>query len=594
MKLLPIIVTIAILSGCASAPPRPVSIARGDYSTTQAYITKLIQHEMKKNSVEGLSIALVDDQHIIWAQGFGYADEENHIPATADTLYRVGSVSKLLTDTAAMQLVEQGKLDLDQPLKNYIPNFSIKSRYPGSADITPRLLMTHHSGLPRDQLKGFMTTNPAPFTELVDDIRDEYTAYPPNLIVSYSNIGISLLGNAIQNQSGMPFADFMKQSLLIPLGMKNSSFDTGLSASSFMAKGYRGRSVGAEPALRDVPAGGLNSSVNDLSRFISMVFAGGTADGHQIIQDKTLAEMLRPQNTSVALDFDTRIGLGWWLDPKGKPQLMNAGTVASHNGATDLFWSQLFILPEQKLGVVVLSNSSTAGNVVSHIGIEVLSLALEVKTGIHQPEQIMIQPDKKPLTTAEIHEYVGDYTTLVGFAQITACGDRLCAHAADHNFQLIRGEDGLFRLNYSLLGIFHINLGFLGQVGVSRRAVAGRDLLIAHVGDRKFLAGQRIEPIPNLAPWRHYLGDYEITNLGAEHKLVDHIKLVEEYGYLFIEVTAADPLANKARMILKPISDYEGILLTQLGDGGETVRVEQQDGEDRVLFSGYQFRKIVR
>ena len=112
---------------------------------------------MKKNSVTGLSIALVDDQRIVWAEGFGYADQEKKIPATADTLYRVGSISKLFTDTAAMQLVEQGKLDIDQPLKKYIPNFSIKSRYPDTAEITPRQLMTHHSGLPRDRLKGFMT-----------------------------------------------------------------------------------------------------------------------------------------------------------------------------------------------------------------------------------------------------------------------------------------------------------------------------------------------------------------------------------------------------------------------------------------------------
>lgn len=118
MKLKTLILPFVLLAGCANAPQRPASVTRGDYATTREYVTRLIQHEMKKNSVEGLSIALVDDQRIVWAEGFGYADEAKNIPATAYTIYRVGSISKLFTDTAAMQLAEQGKLDIDQPLES--------------------------------------------------------------------------------------------------------------------------------------------------------------------------------------------------------------------------------------------------------------------------------------------------------------------------------------------------------------------------------------------------------------------------------------------------------------------------------------------
>ncbi len=592
MKLLPALLTVALLSACASAPPRPASIARGDYTATKEYASQLIRYEMKQNAVEGLSIALVVDQRVVWAEGFGFADEEKAIPATADTLYRVGSISKLFTDTAAMQLAEQGKLDIDQPLQKYIPNFSIKSRFANTAEITPRQLMTHHSGLPRDRLKGFITASPAPFATLVDDIHDDYTAYPPGLMTSYSNLGISLLGVAIQNQSGMPFADYMQQSLLVPMGMTNSSFDTGLSASPLMAQGYKGRKVAVEPSLRDVPAGGLNSSVNDMSRFISMVFAGGAAGGHQIIQEKTLQEMLRPQNSAVALDFDTRVGLGWWLDAKGKPQLKNGGTVAAHNGATISFHSQLYILPEHKLGVIVLANSSTAGGVVEHVAIETLASALEAKSGIHQPEPVKIQTDKKLPTPEEVHEFVGDYTTMIGLAQISACGDGLCAQTADTKFDLVHGSDGLFRLKYSLLGLIPIDLGFLGQVGLSRRTLDGRELLVARVGEQEALVGQRITPPPNLEPWRRYLGEYENTNLGTDHKIIDRLKLIEERGYLFVEVTAADFPTGK--ILIKPVSATEGILLDSLSDGGETLRVVQQDGEERMVFGGYLFKKIAR
>ena len=594
MELFSIILAIGILTGCATAPPRPTNIAHSDYATTEAYVSKLVQYEMKKNSVEGLSIALVDDQRIVWAKGFGYADQEKNIPATADTLYRVGSISKLFTDMAAMQLVEQGKLDIDQPLKDYIPNFSIKSRYPGSVEITPRQLMTHHSGLPRDRLKGFMTTaSPAPFTELVEDIREDYTAYPPNLIVSYSSLGISLLGIAIQNQSGVPFADFMKQSLLVPMGMKNSSFDTGPSASMLMAKGYRGRDAADEPALRDVPAGGLNSSVSDLGRFMSMVFAEGKSGNQQILKEETLSEMLQPQNASVPLDFNFRVGLGWMLSTLGTSTIQNGGVVAHHSGATALFQSQLYILPQHKLGIVVLSNSSTAKQTVDHIATETLQLALEAKTGIRQPEHHEIQADSKPLSFETVQQYVGDYTTLAGFARISACGKRLCADVADRHFDLVPGADGLFRFDYTFLGIFRVDLGTLGEIGISQRRVEGRKLLVARIGDQEMLVGQRIEPKPAPDSWRRYLGEYEIANQGADYKFVNHIKLVEDGGYYVIEMALADVPAGKMRVILKPLSESEGILLGSLSDGGETVRLVQQDGETHMLFSGYQFKKIV-
>ena len=118
-----------ILAACGGSPPRPDSVARNDYESFKPYVEKLIRHEMDANAITGLSIALVDDQRIVWAEGFGYADKENRKPASAETIYRVGSISKLFTATAAMQLAEQHKLDLDRPLQDVLPEFSIRSRF---------------------------------------------------------------------------------------------------------------------------------------------------------------------------------------------------------------------------------------------------------------------------------------------------------------------------------------------------------------------------------------------------------------------------------------------------------------------------------
>jgi len=586
--------TSLLLSACTSAPPRPTSITHNDYTFTETYVKNLIQYEMKKNAVTGLSIALVDDQRIVWSEGFGYADQENKIPASAGTLYRVGSISKLFTDTAAMQLAEQGRLDIDQPLHNYLPGFSIKTHFQNTPEITPRMLMTHHSGLPRDRLKGFMTPHPAPFTELAADIREDYAAYPPNLIFSYSNLGITLLGNAIQNQSGIPFAEHMRQSVLAPLGMTNSSFDTGLSTSLLMAKGYQGLEPAIDPPLRDIPAGGLNSSVSDMSHFISMMFAGGTYGDHRILKAETINEMLRPQNTDVPLDFNFRVGLGWMLSTLGVSTLENAGTVAHHSGGTLLFRSQMYILPEHKLGVVVLSNSSTSGQMVDHIASETLSLALQAKTGILQPEHSKPLADDKPLSAETEQDYVGNYTSMLGFARVYKHKDGLRVNAAGRDFDLIRGTDGLLRLDYSLFGIFHINLGSLGDIGLSRRTVNGRDLLVARVGSQEMLVGQRIPSYPNPGAWQRYLGEYELTNSNDDYQFTNHMRLMEERGILLVETTPTGAKGEKIHTPLLPISDSEGLLLGSLGDGGDTVRIVKINGEERLMSSGYLLKKIVR
>jgi CubicO group peptidase (beta-lactamase class C family) len=149
LKKITLFIVMLSLISCAAMPPKaPDFQAKGDYSDLKEYMTWFIQKEMKDNDIVGLSIALVDDQKILWQQGFGYADRENKIDATPETLYRAGSISKVFNGMAAMKLVEAGKMDIDRPLSTYLPEFKIKSRFGNTDGITPRTIMTHHSGLP--------------------------------------------------------------------------------------------------------------------------------------------------------------------------------------------------------------------------------------------------------------------------------------------------------------------------------------------------------------------------------------------------------------------------------------------------------------
>lgn len=585
---------VILLTGCAAVPQPPTGIARGDYIATQAYATQLIAHEMDKYKVPGLSIALVDDQRVIWAQGFGFSDKEREILASADTLYRVASISKLFTDVAAMQLTEQGKLDIDKPVQTYLPSFSPQSRFKPVTPITLRQLMTHHSGLPRDQLKGFHTTTPQSLDEFTATLRSTFVVTPPDYTFSYSNLGLSLLGDVVQTIAAKPFAQHMHDAVLIPMGMRNASFNTQPADSPLMAKSYRGRETAPEMPLRDVPAAGLNASVNDLSRFMSMVFANGqagTANETRILKPESVADMLRPQNTEVPLDFNFKVGLGWMLSTLGTSTLENAGPVAHHGGSIGGFRSHMYMLPEHKLGVVVLGNSSTAGSVVDHVATETLKLALEAKTGIKQPQPTQMAWANTPVPTDLLKQIAGDYTTKLGLVQVRVDGKKLHALLAGKTFDLRLRTDGLLGMDYTLLGLIHINLGELGKAGLALRNVNHRTVLVARIGKQEMLVGERLTPSANLGTWMKRLGTYEITNLENDPKVAKRIALVEDNGYLVLELTGIDAPGQTLRTVVSPISETEALVLGTLDGAGETIRSVLVEGEERLSYSGYIVRK---
>ena len=581
-----------VLLCCAGAPGRPLTIGRADPARTQQDITRLIEQAMHKNGVTGLSIALVDDQQVVWAQGFGYADEMNNIPATPETVYRVGSISELFTATAAMQLAEQGKIAIDRPVQTYLPEFSIKRRFTDPGPITLRHLMSHHAGLPSNFLKGMWSTTPAPFTTVVDVLQNDYTAYPPNVVWSFSNLGVTLVGHVIERMSGEEFATHLEKAVLGPLGMRHAAFSAR--PEGHIAKAYRNGAEMAETSLRDLPALGLHASVLDISRFIQMVFANGRSGDQQVLQPATLAEMLRPQNDAVILDQGFHVGLGWLLSGLGSIDIQGAGPVAHHTGATLLFRSQLIILPAQKLGVVVLSNSSSAQKVVKTVATEALTLALAAKTGITQPEQHTPADSSNDLPPTALHVYAGHYATALGLVTIKHKAGRLHAEALHRTFRLVPRLDGQLRVQYKLLGLLPISLGELDHIGLSHTTLGGRELLIAYSGTQALLIGEKITPSPISDVWQQRVGAYAIVNRGNDTVVFDDVQLRYHEGFLVVDYTV--PLLAEGTMsfVLEPISDTEAVT-RGLGRGmGETLRVVTVNSQESLQYSGYLLQRKAR
>ncbi|MDH4133844.1 MAG: beta-lactamase family protein, partial [Gammaproteobacteria bacterium] len=386
-------------------PRRPESIA-GDWDYLKAHMQWFIRRNMRKAGVPGLSIALVDDQKLVWAEGFGYADRALRAPATAETLYQIGSITKVLNAIAILQQAEAGRIDLDRPFSDYLPQFSMQTRWPDAAPITARALLCHHAGLPTYYLKGFFSDDS--LETLLAQLKDEHFSYEPHTVFNYSNIGSNLLGLALARITGLSYEEALTKNLLAPLGMLHTAFHT---ESRSLARGYvYDRAVDPTP-IRDLPAGGLYSNVIDLSRFIRFVFADGSIDGRTVLGAETLHASLVPQYPDLPLDFGQRFGLGWMLS--GLP-IKGGGRQAWHNGGTKAFLSQMALLPDKKLGVVVIANADCAGNVVYEAAEEALKLALEVRDGITQPPKVLAPEISLPRET--LAGYVGDYSLMGSLA----------------------------------------------------------------------------------------------------------------------------------------------------------------------------------
>jgi CubicO group peptidase (beta-lactamase class C family) len=178
-----------------AGPPEPAS---KQYAAAIAAVDAFVAREVAEKKLPSLSIALVDDQTIVWSRGFGFVDVDRKMPATADTVYRVGSVSKLFTDVAIMQLVEEGKIDLDAPARTYLPDLAPKSSF-GDAPITLRQMMAHRSGLARETPVGsYFDPTPPSLEATVASLNGTELIHRPGTRTKYSNAAIAAVGLALE------------------------------------------------------------------------------------------------------------------------------------------------------------------------------------------------------------------------------------------------------------------------------------------------------------------------------------------------------------------------------------------------------------
>ncbi len=258
-----------------------------------------VEQVMKDWKVPGLAVAIVKDGQMIYAKGFGYRDVKKGLKATPDTLFAIGSNAPRPSPATALAiLADEGKLDWDKPVRNYLPDLMLHDGY-ATAHIRPRDLVTHQSGLPRHDMVWY--GSPLSRREIFDRLRHLEPSKPLHAKYQYNNLMFLTAGVLIERISGATWEDFVRKKILDPLEMKTSNFSVNDSQkiADFSLPYGENKSEVKEIPFRNIdtigPAGSINSSVNEMSRWLLMQLGKGKYNGRQIISEKGLAETHTPQ-----------------------------------------------------------------------------------------------------------------------------------------------------------------------------------------------------------------------------------------------------------------------------------------------------------
>ncbi len=390
----------------ASRRRRPLSAAgladRPQVADALALLDLWLREQIASGAVPGFSIALVHDQDVVWTNGYGFADLESRRPATPSTLYRIGSVTKLFTATAVLQLRDAGQLSLDDPVAKHLPEFRVRDPFPASTPVTLRHLLTQTSGLTRDAPFPHWTTHVFPSREQVlASLADLELTHRPGETYKYSNLGMGLLGLVVERRSGLSYAEYLRERIFAPLGMASSTAAPTAEHHRRRATSYYRKAADGSRRVFDyydmeglAAAGNVVSSVEDLAAFARLQFRDGAAGGAQILAGTTLREMQRPQ--FVYPSFEGGRGLGFGVSRS------DGVTFVAHGGWIGGNRAHLLLVPAEKIAVIVAANADDADpSSIARKAYDVVAPAIAAATA---------PPEQPHLADSLWQRYTGTYT----------------------------------------------------------------------------------------------------------------------------------------------------------------------------------------
>jgi len=411
-----------------------------------------VEYQLATQRIPGASTGVVHDQEVLSMRGYGLANPETQIPATPDTIFSICSISKLFTSVTLMQLRDEGRVRLDNPVAEYLDWFAIEDAHPDDEEITVRNILSHSSGLPRESDYPYWSDPDFTFPtrqEIMDRVGDQSTLYPASRYYQYSNLGLTLAGEIVTAVSGQDFHDRVREVVLEPLEM-NSTFSE-IPAQEWgkrLALGYS--EIGREGTRRALPlfqargiapAAGFASTVSDMTRFATWQFRLLGDGDREILQGSTLREMQRVQWMDP--DWETTRGLGFGV------YRSNDTTYVGHGGACPGYYSRFFLNPKSKVGLIVLTSAiGSPVELYTEKGHELIGPAIQ---------KAKDNPEDLPARDPELDRYVGVYDSAWGQTAILRWQDGLAVlglgtrnpkanlteleKTGEHTFRRVRKDD---------------------------------------------------------------------------------------------------------------------------------------------------------
>jgi CubicO group peptidase (beta-lactamase class C family) len=562
--------------------------------------------------IHAVTVALVDDERLLWAEALGSIDRTRGLAPTIETLFCAASLSKVVAAVATMILVDRGLIELDAPLVRYVKDFRMADGEAYRA-ITVRMLLNHSSGLPGTHFGNILTTVPVSgyAAQVRDALATERLKHAPGEMVVYCNDGFAVIELLVSEVTGRPYTDFVRAEILEPLEMSNSRFALDRFDPGSFAPGLDAAGRPEPQEYVNVYSGGLFSTPTEIGRLAMMFLNRGSLAGRRLLSWEAVAEMGRDQTEGLPLnpitDHDFHCGLGW--DGVRQGGLAAVGVTAWHKaGDADHSHSFLIVAPDERLAVVVmLTNDSSVGGIARVLAERILLDALAERGSIAEVPR-PLEPSPSPAVPASDEELAS-----VAGIYVSSYGPRRLDVRAGHALTLSSYVDGHWQPTIEELRLRRdgrLVADGCPEVAYRRAVAAGRGYLavrrpfgLGHY-QAELPVGHELPPgKPLSARWQARVGRRWLTvndpysaflALGRQPPLLSLGEVQGLEGYVAVSVIAAgmtvvqvvDPQGGDdlARMCLKiPVDNAWGL---------SDLVVIDRDGDEWVSWAGVLYRPL--
>lgn len=591
----------AALAGSALGPLAAcsdggTSSGNTDYTNTIRDGQAAIAQAMADTDTSSVSVALLDGQHVVWQEAFGVIDSANKQPVGINTLYNIGSVSKVFSAVAIMILVDRGLVDLDSPASDYVRDFRMLS--PDFAKVTVRMLLSHTSGFAGANYSNIFTFEPildyARNTQAI--LAGQHLKHTPGELAVYCNDGFTLAERVVEEVSGKPYSTFATREILEPLGMSLSRFPLAHYPAGSFAHALVGGTDQGQEFVNAYGSGGLSSTPSEMMNLAIMFLQKGEFRGRRILSAEAVAEMGRDQTGDVVLNPapSWKWGLGW--DQTDHPGMRAAGfSCWQKNGGTNFFGSDFFVMPDTGLAVMITGTSLAYGAGV--LAERILLHALVDQGSLkHLPPPLptALPPiaATDPAVLGAIEGYYGSFEGVSRVARNDSGSVTLSRHESGQWINIASGlsyrEDGWWSADGLPLSYRTSDNGPYRYLMMRVTAGSGHyQILLPY--------GQQIQAAPALpAAWRARLGKHWVlinehessTVFSAESPLFTLTEIADLPGY--VQIDGRQPLlpdtAQRTRQFMKiPVNHGRDLY---------ELIAQSQNGAEWLTFGGYHYQSL--